>query len=478
MSHKERLEEIYQRLHTEDKNSLTKDNIQLRLDSIVTLIKIQSLIVDIQKSIQIAQDTIDIDFDRDVDFNKWSNFHSWNLEYGYEEENLSRSVAIGLCTSDNSLNATNANAIVGYYPKIKDTTTEEDANFRDAFRDALVLMSGASLSRLFLHQAIRNAIIALCDTLRQLKDSLDHEYSPEAYMSLYQKLYLGYNAAHANDIVDEYESHKRHRSEINQDWLTERLVKELTSLYHSVFMKAIMEELTYKESQNTAIPYSIDGLPKKDQQKFYMALSKLCTFKDGIFDFTQNDATAGCTIYSYRDTCEKNEYEEFLHFRLLATKISEDLRPLLNNCPTTSAKNVKKKSQPVVDRCFMTFQLNGITPGHIALLYQHLMKIEWIPKDTPPDDFQKLFSGKVCVCKITWIGGGKDNLYELFKQIKDQELITIPGNCGLEAVLSNHFVDKNGDPLLVKYNGRPAKREQPKISECIKILQTQYEGFN
>lgn len=328
-SHKERLEEIYQRLHSDDRTTFGIDNIQLRLDSIVTLIKIQSLIVDIQESIQIAQDTIDIDFDRDVDFNKWSNFHSWNLEYGYEEENLSRSVAIGLCTSDNSLNATNANAIVGYYPKIKDTTTEEDANFRDAFRDALVLMSGASLSRLFLHQAIRNAIIALCDTLRQLKDSLDHEYSPEAYMSLYQKLYIGYNAAHANDIVDEYESHKRHRSEINQDWLTERLVKELTSLYHSVFMKAIMEELTYKESQNTAIPYSIDGLPKKDQQKFYMALSKLCTFKDGIFDFTQNDATAGCTIYSYRDTCEKNEYEEFLHFRLLATKISEDLKPLL-----------------------------------------------------------------------------------------------------------------------------------------------------
>ncbi len=328
-SHKERLEEIYQRLHTEDKNSLTKDNIQLRLDSIVTLIKIQSLIVDIQESIQIAQDTIDIDFDRDVDFNKWSNFHSWNLEYGYEEENLSRSVAIGLCTSDNSLNATNANAIVGYYPKIKDTTTEEDANFRDAFRDALVLFSGSSLGRLYLHQAIRNAIQTLCETLQELKDSLDHEYSPEAYMSLYQKLYLGYATAHTNDIVNAYREHKNRRDSVDQDWLIERLTTELLSLYKSKFMQAIMEDLSFPESKGVAIPYSFDDIPKRNQEKFYKALYRLCTFQNGLFDFTQNDAIAGRTIYNYRDTTQENEYEAFFHFRLLATKISEDLKPLL-----------------------------------------------------------------------------------------------------------------------------------------------------
>lgn len=329
MSHKERLEEIYQRLHTEDKNSLTKDNIQLRLDSIVTLIKIQSLIVDIQESIQIAQDTIDIDFDRDVDFNKWSNFHSWNLEYGYEEQNLSRSVAIGLCTSDNSLNATNANAIVGYYPKIKDTTTEEDANFRDAFRDALVLFSGSSLGRLYLHQAIRNAIIALCDTLRQLKDSLDHEYSPEAYISLYQQLYLGYVTAHTTNIVSDYDEHKRRRGSLDMDWLTEHLTTELMSLYNSNFMQAIMEDVSFSESKGIAIPYSLDDVPKNKQEKFYKALYRLCSFHDGLFDFTQNDAIAGRTIYNYRDTTQENEYEAFFHFRLLATKISEDLKPLL-----------------------------------------------------------------------------------------------------------------------------------------------------
>lgn len=472
LGHREYLERIYERLHPKDGISPSEDNIQLRLDKIVTLIYIQSLIADIQKSIEIAQDTININFDRDVDFKKWSNFHAWGLEYGYEDENLSRSLAIGLCTQDNSLNATYANIIAGYYPQIKDTTIEEDDNFRIAFRDALRLLSGSLLGCAYLNQAIRNAIKELCENLKALKESLDHEYSREAYISLYQKLYFGYNAAHANDIVDEYESHKRHREEINLDWLTECLVRELTSLYNSVFMKAMMEDLTYTESQKAAIPYPIDGLPKKDQEKFYTALHKLCSFHDGLFDFTQNDATAGRTIYNYRDTCKGNEYEAFLRFRLLATKISEDLKPLLNNCPTTPAKITKEKIQPSPNLCSMTFQANGITGGHVTLLYQKLMAIGWIPKDTPADDFQHLFSGKSCVCKITWTGGGKGNLRELFRIMREQQLITIPGNNGLESVLESHFVDKNGNYLTgLNSSGNGAKKSLPIINECIRILQ-------
>lgn len=327
--HLTRLEDIYKRLHPKEENSSFKDNIQLRLDKMVTLIYIQALIADIQKSIKIAKDKININFDRDVDFNKWSNFHTWKLEYGYEDENLSRSVAVGLCTQDNSLNATYANAIAGYWPEIKDTTSEEDANFRDAFRDALVLLSGASLSCIFLNQAIRNAIIALCDTLRQLKDSLDHEYTPDAYISLYQQLYLGYVTAHTTNIVSDYDEHKRRRGSLDLDWLTEHLTTELMSLYNSNFMQAIMEDVSFSESKGIAIPYSLDDVPKNKQEKFYKALYRLCTFQNGLFDFTQNDDIAGRTIYNYRDTTQENEYEEFLHFRLLATKISEDLKPLL-----------------------------------------------------------------------------------------------------------------------------------------------------
>lgn len=130
------------------------------------------------------------------------------------------------------------------------------------------------------------------------------------------------------------------------------------------------------------------------------------------------------------------------------------------------------KIKPSVNISFFTFSANGINPGHITLLYQHLMDIGWIPKDTPADDFQHLFSGKSCVCKITWTGGGKGNLRKLFHIMREQDLITIPGNNGLETVLESHFVDKNGNYLTgLNSSGNGAKKSLPIINECIRILQ-------
>lgn len=135
-------------------------------------------------------------------------------------------------------------------------------------------------------------------------------------------------------------------------------------------------------------------------------------------------------------------------------------------------QEVRKRKKPIVNTSFMTFQTNGITKGHVTLLYQKLMDVGWIPKHTPADDFQHLFSGKSCVCKVTWTGGGKGNLRELFRIMREQELITIPGNNGLEAVLESHFVDKNGNYLTgLNSSGNGANKSLPIIKECISLLQ-------
>lgn len=444
------------------------------MNKIITLISIQSLIANIQEAIKIIPTKIDIDFDKDVDFGYWSNIYTWGDNYGDKNEKaLSLSEVEGICPSDDSIDSTYANAIAGYFPNIPDISKDEDARFRDNVRSVLMLFSGPFFNSLYLDHAIRNAIRELCRVLKELQEGLNYDYPPEAYKSLYVAMYMKYSLANNNDFDKEYESHKKHRDEITREWLNDYIGKEINKLAQSKFMNALMEDLTNKESQNATIHYSIDGLSNKDQRKFYTALNRLCAFKDGLFDFTQNDILAGRTIYKYRDSFQNEEYNDFFQFRLLVTKISNDLKPFLNNCPTTSAKNVKKKSQPVGDRCFMTFQTNGITTGHVTLLYQKLMDCEWIPKNTPADDFQKLFSGKTCVCKITWIGGGKGNLRELFRIMREQQLITIPGNNGLEAVLESHFVDKNSNYLTgLNSSGNGAKKSLPIINECIRILQT------
>lgn len=442
------------------------------MDKIITLIHIQSLIANIQEAIKIIPTKIDIDFDKDVDFDYWSDIYMWDDNYGDKNEKaLSLSEVEGICPDDDSINSTYANAIAGYFPTIPDTTMDEDADFRDNVRSVLMLFSGPFFNSLYLDHAIRNAIRELCRVLNELQEGLNYNYPPVAYQSLYNQLYIKYSFANINDYDKEYELHKKHRDEITSEWLNDYIGKEVNKLAQSKFMKAFMEDLTYAESQKATILYPIDGLPKKDQQKFYTALNKLCTYKDGLFDFTQNDILAGRTIYKFRDSFKNEEYNDFFQFRLLVTKISNDLRPLLNNCPT-SAKITKKKVQSVADQCFMTFQTNGITEGHVTLLYQKLMDVGWIPKHTPADDFQHLFSGKSCVCKVTWTGGGKGNLRELFRIMREQELITIPGNNGLEAVLESHFVDKNGNYLTgLNSSGNGANKSLPIIKECISLLQ-------
>lgn len=473
--HLTRLENIYARLHPEENNPpKLKNDIQSRMDKIITLIYIQSLIANVQESIKIIPTKIDIDFDKDVDFDYWSNIYIWGDNYGDKNEKaLSLSEVEGICPNDESINSTYANAIAGYFPTIPDIKKDEDPRFRDSVRSALMLFSGPFFNSLYLDHAIRNAIRELCRVLKELQEGLNYDYPPIAYQSLYNQLYIKYSFANIDDYDKEYKLHKKHRDEITSEWLNDYIGKEVNKLAQSKFMKAIMEDLTYAESQKATIPYPIDGLPKKDQQKFYAALSRLCTFTDGLFDFTQNDILAGRTIYKFRDSFKNEEYNDFFQFRLLVTKISQDLKPLLNDCTTTSANITKKKVQPTTNLCFMTFQTNGITKGHVTLLYQHLMNIGWIPKNTPADDFQKLFSGKACVCKITWTGGGKGNLRELFRIMREQQLITIPGNNGLEPVLESHFVDKEGNYLTsLNSSGNGARKSLPIIDECIRILQT------
>lgn len=193
--------------------------------------------------------------------------------------------------------------------------------------------------------------------------------------------------------------------------------------------------------------------------------------------FKSNDSSNATHIY--HDNAQHIDHSKNIHIDGSNIDMDKFLRDFLSDDVSMTQPVKKEKTQkvrkikkPVVNVNFMTFKTNGITGGHVTLLYQKLMAIGWIPKDTPADDFQHLFSGKSCVCKITWTGGGKGNLRELFHIMREQDLITIPGNNGLETVLESHFVDKNGNYLTgLNSSGNGAKKSLPIINECIRILQ-------
>ena len=142
-------------------------------------------------------------------------------------------------------------------------------------------------------------------------------------------------------------------------------------------------------------------------------------------------------------------------------------------------KEVKKPkkatgSKPKKPRETMTFgRKSGVTDGHLILLYQKLIKEEWIEGNEA--DFMVLFAGKRDEdCQLIWTGKyGKGTLVELFRQLMSAGLIIVADGYTLPAILEGHFKDKTGAWLTGLDKGDAANNKAlPVIQECVKLLKT------
>ena len=139
-------------------------------------------------------------------------------------------------------------------------------------------------------------------------------------------------------------------------------------------------------------------------------------------------------------------------------------------------KQAKKK--PVQqDRTYITFTMSGITVGHIDMLRQKLIQVGWIAKDTLPDNFYKLFSGKTNSIKITWTGAvGKGMLLFLFQKMVDQGEIVVPDNHSITTILESHFVDEHGIYISGLNSSKESPKHFPIVKECLNILQLEVDN--
>ena len=149
------------------------------------------------------------------------------------------------------------------------------------------------------------------------------------------------------------------------------------------------------------------------------------------------------------------------------------------NAPNEPAATVQQTKQrrrtdePVqLDRNYITFSMCGIMYAHLQMLRQTLIKAEWIARDTQPDDFDKLFSGKINNAKVTWTNkAGKGMLLFLFRQMYKQQKISIPYGYHLATILESHFVDPDGHYLSNLNNSKDCRMHLPVIKECMDRLQ-------
>ena len=135
----------------------------------------------------------------------------------------------------------------------------------------------------------------------------------------------------------------------------------------------------------------------------------------------------------------------------------------------------KKEQRPTPKS--ITFKMGNITDGHLQMLRLKLIDAGWIARDTQPDDFTKLFTGKLNSTQITWTGNvGKGMLVFLFSKMAEQGYIVVPTNHSITTILENHFIDADGNNLSGLNSSKESTKHLPIVKECLDILQLEADA--
>ena len=82
----------------------------------------------------------------------------------------------------------------------------------------------------------------------------------------------------------------------------------------------------------------------------------------------------------------------------------------------------------------------------LTMLYQKLLKAEWIAPDTMPDQFVDIFCGKAKSVKVKWTGK-QAYLYALINTLVDRQLIACLEGGTKWVITGSHFLDSNSRPF-------------------------------
>ena len=154
-------------------------------------------------------------------------------------------------------------------------------------------------------------------------------------------------------------------------------------------------------------------------------------------------------------------------------EVDEDDPP--SHSKTKPKKRPNKKAE--IQRETMTFiKSDCVSEEHIDLLHRALAQKKWIISTT--SDFHALFSGRCDKhCSMVWTGEyGKGTLVELFKQLVNSSLISVPKGFTIPAILEGHFKDNNDQWLTNLDKGnKPNNKASHLIKMFVKLLEIEFD---
>ena len=422
---------------------------RLRLLSI--LIAVQDTIRYFQEETVKADASILLHIDEDINYLEWTSAE-WMVDYNWmcSDESIIKEQLSNAWTAniDPQVDKDTANNLADYLPQSIISSFDATGG-KKTLSQFFQILSGPYYNTSNLQMAVYQAVLTLADTLKNLKNTLTKDRSPEEFEAMVLAQWTAYNMVSNGEAVRikmEYEEDRNSLSDpMSFEWLVNRRNRVINQFYTSDFMQQKMEEC------------GLDA-PK--------ALARLCSNKNGYLVFDKN-ASLGRFICKRRIT--QQQMEQFFAFRKRVELIQADM-------PAYEPAKVKKAAVQQ-DVAYMTFKLNGISMGHIELLRQKLCKVGWIPADTQPGDFTNLFTGKSNNAKVKWLIG-VGNLVFLFQVMEEQNKIIVPENFTRNQILEHHFTDDDGIYLSGLHSGKVAKKCQPIVVECFNILQIDQPDFD
>ena len=155
---------------------------------------------------------------------------------------------------------------------------------------------------------------------------------------------------------------------------------------------------------------------------------------------------------------------------LLTDEIALALNPhLITNTPKPESR--KDDFKPVL----ATFTKSGtVLNANLTLVFQFLVKKEWIAKSADPDAFMDLFLGKSSEKTIVWLKA-KGVLRDLFKMFIDENVITCPDGYTYLQIVSSHFTDQEGNYLTDLNSGYSGKKIQHDLSHILVLVKAKYQ---
>lgn len=134
-----------------------------------------------------------------------------------------------------------------------------------------------------------------------------------------------------------------------------------------------------------------------------------------------------------------------------------------------AAKAAKKGGRGVkLSDATFTYRYLEESPQRPMLLYQRLMKGNFISPATPPDDFMQLFEGEPSDVKVKWLGN-QASLWYLFKLLLDKKYVRKPEGVGPWVVVQSHFVNAKSN-MFANFNKQKIPQKQKGLLEKLAEL--------